>query len=97
MPEEDWKAQLRADLERWGERGVRDDMNNRGALSTGGEARRQFVLKWLKEKDLEREEREQDLLSLTQKTFNFTRWTFYAAVAALVAAVASIAITLLHL
>ena len=94
---EDWKAQLRADLERWGERGVRDDVNNRGALVTGGEARRQFVLKWLKEKDLEREEREQAFFSLTQKTFNYTRWTYYAAVAAFVAALVSIVIALLHL
>ena len=66
-------------------------------FSTGGEARRQFVLKWLKEKDLEREEREQALLSLTRKTFNYTRWTFYTAAAALVAGLASIAIALLHL
>jgi hypothetical protein len=47
---QDWKTQFRADLERSGERAVRDEMNSRGGLLTGGEARREFVLAWLREK-----------------------------------------------
>ena len=108
---EDWKAQLRADLERAGERAVRDDMNNRGGLTTGGEERLRIIREWLREKDLAREAAEQSATALTERTlaftertfalteqtFTYTRRTCYAAVAALVATVIGIIIALLHL
>ena len=72
-------------------------MNNRGGLSTGGEERRQFVIQWLREKDVEKETREQALFSMTQKTFSYTRRTYYAAIAAFIATLAGIAVALLHL
>jgi hypothetical protein len=92
----DWKAQLRADLERAGERAVRDDMNNRGGLTTGGEERQQIVRAWLREKDAEREARERHVYELTQKSFIYTRKTYCAALAALLAAIVGIIVTILH-
>lgn len=104
MAEDQWKSQLRTELERWGERAVRDDINNKGGLATGGEARRQFVIAWLREKEAERERREAAAYDLTQRTFNYTersfsytKRTYYVAIAALVATLAGIAITLFHL
>ena len=96
MPD-DWKASLRGDLERTGERAVRDDLNNRGGLSTGGEERLQVIRHWLREKDLEREARETAIHDLAKRTFSYTRWTYYAALAALIATLAGIVVTLLHL
>jgi hypothetical protein len=49
MNAQDWKAQLRTDLDRAGERAVRDDMNNRGGLTTGGEERQQIIRAWLRD------------------------------------------------
>jgi hypothetical protein len=104
MTSEAWKAQLREDLERTGERAVRDDMNNRGGLTTGGEERQQIIRQWLRDKDAERESRDRVLFDvthktfdLTHKTFNYTRKTYYAALAALLAAVVAIVVTILHL
>jgi hypothetical protein len=48
MTSEAWKAQLREDLERTGERAVRDDMHNRGGLTTGGEERQQIIRQWIR-------------------------------------------------
>jgi bifunctional non-homologous end joining protein LigD len=86
----DWKAQLREELGRVGERAVRDDINSRGGLATRGEERQQIIRQWLRDKDGERESRERALFDLTEKTVNFTRRTYYAALAALVAAIAGI-------
>jgi hypothetical protein len=96
MNAQDWKAQLRTDLDRAGERAVRDDMNNRGGLTTGGEERQQIIRAWLRDKDAERESRESNLYELTQRSFVYTRKTYYAALAALVAAVIGIIVTILH-
>lgn len=93
----DWKEQLRRDLESLGERAVRDDMNNRGGLASGGEDRKQFVRKWLREQDTKREAREAAVYDFTLKTFNYTRQTYFAAVAALIATIIGIVIALLHL
>ncbi len=76
MTTDAWKAKLQEDL---GERAVRDDMNNRGGLTTGGEERQQVVRQWLRDKDAERESRERLVFDVTQKTFNYTRNTYYAA------------------
>jgi hypothetical protein len=77
----DWKAQLREELERVGERAARDDINSWGGLATGGEERQQIIRQWLREKDAERESRERALFEVTQKAFSFTRKTYYAACA----------------
>jgi hypothetical protein len=76
MTSEAWKAQLREDLERTGERAVRDDMNNRGGLTTGGEERQQIIRQWLRDKDAERESRDRVLFDVTHKTFDLTHKTF---------------------
>jgi hypothetical protein len=96
MTTDAWKAKLQEDLERAGERAVRDDMNNRGGLTTGGEERQQVVRHWLRDKDAERESRERLVFDVTQKTFNYTRKTYYAALAALLAAIIGIVVTILH-
>lgn len=93
----DWKAQLREELERAGERSVRDEMNNRGGLTTGGEERQQIIRQWLRDKDTERESREDALFDVTHETFKYTQKTYYAALAALLAAIVGIIVTILHL
>ena len=97
MSQPDWKAQLRDELDRAGERAVRDDMNNRGGLTTGGEERQQIIRAWLREKDAERESQERNLYELTQRSFAYTGKTCHAALAALLAAVVGIIVTILHL
>src|SRR6266446_5016845 len=97
MSHPDWKTQLRDELDRAGERAVRDNMNNRGGLRTGGKERQQIIRAWLRKKDAERDSRESKLYELTQKSFIYTRKTYYAALAALVAAVVGIIVTILHL
>jgi hypothetical protein len=72
-------------------------MNSRGGLTSGGEERQQIIRHWLRDKDLQREAREQTLHDLTQKTFSYTKGTYYVAWAALVAAVLGIIVALLHL
>jgi len=94
---EAWEVQLREDLERAGERAVRDDINNQGGLVTGGAERQKVIREWLRDKAIERETREQVLFELTQKTVGYTRKTYYAALAALVAAIIGIIVTILHL
>jgi hypothetical protein len=93
----DWKDRLCAELDCLGERAVRDDMNNRGGLTTGGEDRQQVIRAWLREQDAKRESREAAVYDFTIKTFIVTRRTYYAALAALVATVTGIVIALLHL
>jgi hypothetical protein len=51
----DWKTELREEIEHDGERTVRDSMNNRGGLTTGGEERQIVIRQWLRKKDAERE------------------------------------------
>jgi hypothetical protein len=97
MTTESWKVQLREELERAGERAIRDSMNTRGPLTTGGEERQEIIRHWLREKDGERESRDRALFDLTHKTFNYTRKTYYAALAALLAAIIGIVVTVLHL
>jgi hypothetical protein len=94
---QDWKAQLREELEREGERAVRDNLNNRGGLTTGGEERQQIIRQWLRDKDSARETKEQALFDLTRRTLSFTTRTYYAALAALLATIVGIVIALLHL
>jgi hypothetical protein len=89
MTESSQDKQWRAELESAGEKAVRDNINSRGSLVTGGEPKQQFIRRWLKEKDLERISRE-------QKGFDYARWTFYVAVGAQIAAIVGIIVTVLH-
>jgi len=83
------ERQWRAELEAAGERAVRDNINSRGSLVTGGEAKQRFIRKWLREKDVDQTSRE-------LKTFDYARWTFYVAVGALIAAIIGIMVTVFH-
>ena len=83
------ESQWRSGLEAAGEKAVRDNINSRGSLVTGGEPKQQFIRRWLREKDVERISRE-------QKGFDYARWTFYVAVGALIAAIVGIIVTVLH-
>jgi hypothetical protein len=72
----------------------------RGASIPGfkcGEITKGDIDDWLVEKNAERESRERELFDVTQRTYGYTRKTYYAALAALLAAVAGIIVTVLHL
>jgi hypothetical protein len=90
------EGQWRAELEAAGERAVRDNINSRGSLVTGGEAKQQFIRKWLREKEVERNEKESEQLTREKRGFDYSRWTFYVAVGALIAAIVGIIVTVLH-
>jgi hypothetical protein len=55
LTETEQDKQFRRELEAAGEQAIRDDLNYLRGISTGGETKRQFVLKWLREKELVRE------------------------------------------
>jgi hypothetical protein len=90
------ERQWRAELEAAGERAVRDNINSRGSLVTGGEAKQQLIRKWLREKDLERCANELEQVTREKQGFDYARWTFYVAVGALIAAMIGIIVTVLH-
>src|SRR5216684_9291567 len=90
------EREWRAELEAAGERAVRDNINSRGSLVTGGEAKQQFIRKWLKEKDVERDKKELEQVTREKQGFDYARWTFYVAVGALIAAIIGIVVTVLH-
>jgi len=72
-----------------GETAVRDLMNHGGSIATGGEPKRQFVFRWLREKESDRQARE-------LRTERDVRWTFWAAIAAVVVGVIGVAVTLFN-
>ena len=90
------ELEWRAELEAAGERAVRDNINSRGSLVTGGEPKQQFIRKWLREKDAERDEKELEQVTREKRRFDYARWTFYVAVGALIAAIIGIVVTVLH-
>jgi hypothetical protein len=90
------ESQWRRELEAAGERAVRDNINSRGSLVTGGEPKQQFIRKWLREKDVQRSEKEIEQVTREKQGFDYTRWTFYVAVGALIAATIGIIVTVLH-
>ena len=90
--EREWRAELEAD----GERAVRDNINSRGSLVTGGEPKQQFIRKWLREKDLARDKKELEQVTREKQGFDYARWTFYVAVGPLIAAIIGIVVTVLH-
>jgi hypothetical protein len=62
----------------------------------GGESKQQFIRKWLREKDIQRSERELEQVTREKQGFDYARWTFYVAVGALIAAIVGIIVTVLH-
>jgi hypothetical protein len=76
-------------LEAAGEQEVRDDLNFRRGIGTGGETKRQFVLCWLREKERAREAR-------ACQSDRYLRWTFWVAAATLIAAIVGVIATILH-
>jgi hypothetical protein len=62
-----------SELEAAGERAVRDNINSRGSLVTGGEAKQQFIRKWLREKDIERNEKELEQVMREKQGFDYAR------------------------
>ena len=67
-----------------------------GSLVTGGEPKQQFIRKWLREKDVERHEKELEQVTREKQGFDYARWTFYVAVGALIAAIVGIIVTVIH-
>ena len=90
--ESQWRRELEAD----GERAVRDNINSRGSLVTGGEPKQRFIGKWLREKDVEQDEKELEHVTREKQGFDYARWTFYVAIGALIAAMIGIVVTVLH-
>jgi hypothetical protein len=74
-----WRAEFEAD----GERAVHDTIYH-GPIYP--DPRRSFALRWLREKEVEREHQEQKMRS-------YVRLTFWAAVAAVVAGIAGVLVT----
>jgi hypothetical protein len=89
MNETEQEKQFRRELEAAGEQAVRDDLNFRRGISTGGETKHQFVMRWLREKEREREAR-------TDQSDQYLRLTFWVAAATLVAAIVGVVVTVLH-
>ncbi len=78
----------RKEFEEAGESAVRDSYNNlSGGLWASGEVKLRFLRKWLREKELKHEGREEN-------TFWYTRWTFWAAISAIVVGLVGIAVTI---
>jgi hypothetical protein len=96
MPNDPQEDLWRAELEAVGERAVRDNINSRGSLVTSGEAKQQFIRKWLREKDTERSEKELQQVTREKQGFDYARWTFFVAVGALIAALVGILVTVIH-
>ena len=93
--ESQWR-QWRAELEAAGERAVRDNIKSRGSLVTYGAPKQQFIRKWLREKDVERNKKKLEQVTREKQGFDYARWTFYGAVGAVVAAMIGIIVTVLH-
>ena len=55
-------------------------------LSLAGQEQRLFALRWLREKEVERERQEHQMRS-------YVRWTFWAAAAAVVAGIVGVLVT----
>jgi hypothetical protein len=75
MADTDQEAQWRAEVERMGRAVVHDVVFSRH--DSYGEPKRQFALRWLREKEKGQEKREKE-------AHWYSKWTFYAAVAAMI-------------
>jgi hypothetical protein len=78
------EAEWRAEFERIGETDVRE-----GLKMMSPEPKRQFAFRWLREQERAREIRD-------MRTFDYVRWTFWAAVGAVIIGVIGVAVTVLH-
>ncbi len=89
MTETEQEKQWRREFEDAGEQAVRDSLNYSRGISTGSGEKLQFVMRWLREKEREREAR-------TRRSDWYLRWTFWVAVATFVAAVAAVFVPFIH-
>jgi hypothetical protein len=91
MPPLDQEREWSKEFEKIGETEIRNDLNFRTGVKVGinSEAKRQHALRWLREKEQERESRE-------RSTHQYVRWTFWAAVAAVVVGIVGVVVTLGH-
>jgi hypothetical protein len=76
--------QFRRELDRMTETEVRDDLNFRRGLGTGGETKREQVIQWLRQRERTREARERLMVRVTVATFVIAVFTLIAAIAAVV-------------
>jgi CHASE3 domain sensor protein len=84
--ETEQEKQFRRELEQ----AVRDDLNFRRGISTGDATKLQFVMRWLREKEREREAR-------AGQSDWYVRWTFWVVVVTLGVAFAGVIATVFHL
>jgi hypothetical protein len=80
------EAEWRAEFEKDGERFVYDIFNGR-TLGCYPEDKRQYAVRWLRDREHERKVREHQI-------YWYARWTFWAAVAAVVVGVIGVLVTL---
>jgi hypothetical protein len=79
-PETAWRSEFEAD----GERAVHDTIYHGPGIYP--DPKRLFALRWLREKEVERERQEHQMRS-------YVRWTFWAAAAAVVAGIVGVLVT----
>jgi hypothetical protein len=89
MADTDAEKQWRQELESAGETAVRDNVNYRGGIITGGEPKHKFVLRWLREKEQERQKRERE-------SYRYLHLTLWIAAATLFVAIVGVIATVLH-
>jgi hypothetical protein len=94
--ETEQEKQWRRELESAGETAVRDSMNHGGGIATGGEPKRQYVFRWLREKEQERQRRESQSAWYVCWTYRATVATLVVAVLTFFAAIAAVVATVLH-
>jgi hypothetical protein len=89
MTDAELEKQWRIELESAGEAAIRAEIALRGGIVTGGEAGRLFAVRWLREREQQRESR-------ACQSDRYLRLTFWVAVATLVAAIVGVVATVLH-
>jgi hypothetical protein len=87
MPDSEEERAWRADFEANGERLTHDTLYRGAGIYP--EPKRQFALRWLREKEAERNAYERSM-------FRYVRWTLWAAVAAVVVGVIAILVGWFH-
>jgi hypothetical protein len=86
-----------AEFEHDGEQAVRDSMNFRGGLVTGGEPKLSAARQWLRDKERNRELEAERRKRTEKVTLDYVRWTFWAAVAGALFAAGAIIVAVVHL
>jgi hypothetical protein len=89
-------------IERWivefeteGEQAVRDSINFKGGLVTGGEPKLATARRWLRDLELKRETEAKERKRYERVTLKYLKWTFWAAAISAVLTVIGIAVTIL--